>query len=191
MRKRKLFKLVGGAVAIVLVVAAVAWVIAPARAAPGGRAGTLSATGASAGLARDSVAAAEEPASGGPIVILPDHMDVSPALRDITPIVAPPEDESLRRFNELERLPGHDMGSSSGDSTLQDWNGPTAMPSPSQNWAGMNNTGYTVRPPDTNGDVGPNHYVQWVNLRFQIWNKTGTSLYGPASGNTLWSGFGG
>src|SRR3569832_2356894 len=23
-----------------------------------------------------------------------------------------------------------------------------------------------VAPPDTTGDVGPNHYVQWVNLRF-------------------------
>jgi hypothetical protein len=48
-----------------------------------------------------------------------------------------------------------------------------------------------VYPPDTNGDVGPNHYVQWVNLHFQIWNKSGASLYGPAAGNTLWSGFGG
>src|SRR5206468_1438482 len=38
---------------------------------------------------------------------------------------------------------------------------------------------------------GPNDYVQWVNLSFQIWSKNGTSRYGPAEGNTLWSGFGG
>jgi hypothetical protein len=25
-----------------------------------------------------------------------------------------------------------------------------------------------VAPPDTTGDVGPNHYVQWVNLRYAI-----------------------
>ena len=31
-----------------------------------------------------------------------------------------------------------------------------------------------VLPPDTNGDVGPNHYVQWVNLSFAIYSKSGT-----------------
>ena len=53
-----------------------------------------------------------------------------------------------------------------------------------------------VLPPDTNGDVGPNHLVQWVNLSFAVYSK-GTSttppalLYGPAPANTLWAGFGG
>ena len=30
-----------------------------------------------------------------------------------------------------------------------------------------------------------------VNLSFQIFNKTGTSLFGPANNNTVWAGFGG
>ncbi len=47
-----------------------------------------------------------------------------------------------------------------------------------------------VYPPDPNGDVGPNHFVQMVNLHFQIFNKNGVSLYGPAANNTLWTGFG-
>jgi subtilisin-like proprotein convertase family protein len=34
-------------------------------------------------------------------------------------------------------------------------------------------------PPDTNGDVGPNHYVQTVNTSVSIYNKTGTRLIGP------------
>src|SRR6478735_1704079 len=46
-------------------------------------------------------------------------------------------------------------------------------------------------PPDTNGDVGPNHYVQSVNSELAIFSKTGTVLYGPVALNTLWSGFGG
>src|SRR5215510_9704168 len=29
-----------------------------------------------------------------------------------------------------------------------------------------------VAPPDTTGDVGPNHYVQWVNLRYAIYTLT-------------------
>ena len=65
----------------------------------------------------------------------------------------------------------------------------TAIPGTMQNFAGMTNPDGVV-PPDTVGDVGPNHYVQWVNLYFQIFNKQGVSLYGPAVGATLWNGFG-
>lgn len=134
-----------------------------------------------------------KPATDGPTVLQPDHMDISPPLRDITPIITSQSDPSLMRFQESEILPGHEkVGSFSGvDSTYQESHWPLAMPSPIQNWDGINNVGYAVRPPDTVGDVGPNHYIQWVNVRFQIWNKTGTSLYGPANGSTIWSGFGG
>ena len=58
-----------------------------------------------------------------------------------------------------------------------------------------------VAPPDTTGDIGPNHYVQWVNLRYAIYTLTrdvnnqitGYSLVPgfPKNGNTIWSGFGG
>lgn len=57
-----------------------------------------------------------------------------------------------------------------------------------QNWAGIPNLS-GVAPPDTDGDVGPNHYMQMVNMSFQIWDKSGNSLYGPADNSTLWSGF--
>lgn len=47
-------------------------------------------------------------------------------------------------------------------------------------------------PPDTTGDVGDTQYVQWVNTSFAVFDKnTGALLYGPAAGNTLWSGVGG
>jgi hypothetical protein len=46
-----------------------------------------------------------------------------------------------------------------------------------------------VAPPDTNGAVGSTQFVQWVNLSFAIFDKTSqTFLYGPAAGNTIWSG---
>ena len=58
-----------------------------------------------------------------------------------------------------------------------------------------------VAPPDTTGDVGPNHYVQWVNLRYAVYTLTrdannqisGFNLVAgfPKNGNTLWQGFGG
>ena len=40
-------------------------------------------------------------------------------------------------------------------------------------------------------DVGETQVVEAVNSRFQIFSKSGSSVYGPATINTLWSGFGG
>lgn len=48
-------------------------------------------------------------------------------------------------------------------------------------------TGGAGEPPDTVGDVGPNHYVQAVNSSFAIFNKNGTMLTGPTNINALWS----
>jgi len=50
----------------------------------------------------------------------------------------------------------------------------------------------THSPPDTVGEAGLTQYVQWVNPSFAIFDKTnGNLLYGPAGGNTIWTGFGG
>ncbi|MGZ6142014.1 MAG: hypothetical protein ACXWLM_01690, partial [Myxococcales bacterium] len=49
----------------------------------------------------------------------------------------------------------------------------------------------TGAPPDTNGDVGPNHYVQTVNQDLMIWNKTGGQLHGPLPINSLFQSLGG
>jgi len=58
---------------------------------------------------------------------------------------------------------------------------------------GVNFQGQTnvsgVAPPDTDGDVSPNYYMQMVNLAFQIFDRQGNSLYGPYDNSTLWSGF--
>jgi hypothetical protein len=60
-----------------------------------------------------------------------------------------------------------------------------------------------VSPPDTNGSVGPNEYVQWVNQAYGIFDKktrdlkvvvdqgSGKSLKTVWDGNVLWQGFGG
>lgn len=46
----------------------------------------------------------------------------------------------------------------------------------------------TFLPPDTIGEVGPNHYVQAVNAtEFAIWDKAGTLIGGPVSLGSLWS----
>jgi hypothetical protein len=60
---------------------------------------------------------------------------------------------------------------------------------------------YRVSPPDTTGDLGPNHYVQWVNLRYAVYDvvrdaagqlSTFQLRAGfPKNGNVIWQGFGG
>ena len=39
------------------------------------------------------------------------------------------------------------------------------------------------------GDVGPNHYVEMINLVFAVYSKTGTRLLGPLDLGSLWAGF--
>ena len=138
-------------------------------------------------FAREAMAGPSQP---GVIVIHDLRHDLSPPLREIVPIA--PE------LTEARELPLLRHGISAregqrrleGDAALQTDYGPNAMPGTVQNFEGTNNR-EGVLPPDTNGDVGPNHYVQFVNSHFVIYDKTGNLLYGPATGDTLWNGFGG
>jgi hypothetical protein len=117
--------------------------------------------------------------------------DVSPPLRSMKPL-APEPWSVVREMPESDVLNGSQPQAPVKDPVVQSSFGALspAIPAPASNFEGVPNRN-GVYPPDTNGDVGPNHYVQMVNLSFQIWDKAGNSLYGPANGNTLWSGFGG
>jgi hypothetical protein len=46
-------------------------------------------------------------------------------------------------------------------------------------------------PPDTVGDVGPDHYVQQTNLLVRVWNKAGTPLTAPFKLSSLFASLGG
>ncbi len=54
-----------------------------------------------------------------------------------------------------------------------------------QNFEGLSNLQYKI-PPDTEGDVGKNHYIQMINMSFAIFGKTGNIVFGPASNLSLW-----
>ena len=56
----------------------------------------------------------------------------------------------------------------------------------------LNLIGRMLNPPDANGDVGQDHYVQVANLGWMYFNKSDGSLAGgPYLGNSFWQGFGG
>lgn len=64
------------------------------------------------------------------------------------------------------------------------------IPAPSVSFKGLDyNTWGSGHPPDTHGDVGPNHYIQAVNSAIGIYNKTGTQL-AAFSFDTLFTGTG-
>lgn len=80
----------------------------------------------------------------------------------------------------------------SGQTSMLTKNAPLTktMPATFENFEGTDNLCGCL-PPDTNGDVGPDHYVQVVNAHIQVFDKQGNSLLGPEPISTLWQGFGG
>jgi len=70
-----------------------------------------------------------------------------------------------------------------------------AIPGPLQTFEGLSNLdnfnifGFRVNPPDPNGEVGPNHYVEMINLVFAVYDKAGNLLVGPVDTGSLWAGF--
>jgi len=64
--------------------------------------------------------------------------------------------------------------------------------SPITNWPGIKNYDNSPNlyyPPDTQGDIGPNHYVQVVNVVIAIWDREGNLLLDPININSIWIGF--
>ncbi len=136
----------------------------------------------------------QPPQQRSPVVKQEVHHDVSPPLFLIPPA---PRQPGLR-IHDIKSIPRR-YQAAAVDPVLQPSYPTTLAPVTTLNFDGVGNgfTGpsgtFTVQaaPPDTEGDVGPNHYVQVVNTDFAIFNKSGTPIFGPVPINTLWSGFGG
>ena len=62
---------------------------------------------------------------------------------------------------------------------------PNALTDPIESFDGILATGFL--PPDTTGDVGPNHYVQAVNSKVAVFDKTGAVLVAPTNINLLFA----
>ena len=135
---------------------------------------------------RAAPAAANQP--GGPAVTpLVGPVILNRDLRDLPYIAPNPEVEEKR----LTRYPHPEIPSPAGpnpsgferfESLLKQIIPPTPMmPGPILTFDGMNSaqSRCLCLPPDTDGDVGPNHYVQSVNSSIKIFDKNGNPLNGP------------
>ncbi len=131
--------------------------------------------------------------------------DVSPALRDL-PKKTPPQVPDDPNADPVDVRPDrgpqivHDGFSGDGAAgaslaARSPVNSMLTIAAPLANFEGISNQdnfnifGFRVNPPDPVGDVGPNHYVEMVNLAFAVYDKQGNLLLGPLDTGTLWSGF--
>src|SRR5438067_13239608 len=103
-----------------------------------------------------------------PLVILSIANRTSPALRDL-PRTAPIGPSEIGD-NLPPIRPNHPVPAGFVDSALQTVPAALAAPTPMANFEGQGSVdsggsaaGCTCAPPDTNGAVGPNQYVQMVN----------------------------
>jgi hypothetical protein len=115
--------------------------------------------------------------------------DVSPTLRALSRRAA-----SHPKAHRLppERGPAVADRGFSGDGAVQS-SAPAApqIGSTIANFEGLSNADnpFEVAPPDPNGEVGPNHFVEMVNIVLAVYSKTGTRLLGPMLLGDLWQGF--
>ena len=124
-----------------------------------------------------------------PVVVTPILFDISPPLISI-PVIPPSDQAEEDEPNQGLRYRNYPFAATAQpqgpDPVWQQSMGTSSMgKAPLLNYEGNPNTAY---PPDVNGEVSANYYFQAVNVSFQIYDKSGNSLYGPANNNTLWSG---
>ncbi|HEX7997150.1 MAG TPA: FG-GAP-like repeat-containing protein [Pyrinomonadaceae bacterium] len=107
----------------------------------------------------------------------------SRAIRKINPDYKPEPDGALNFFVD-------------GDAKMDAAEAPAVLPTPSVVFDGNSNAdnaslfGFRLSPPDTEGDVGPNHYVQVINLTIRIFDKVGTPLIPAKKFSTIFTALG-
>lgn len=107
-----------------------------------------------------------------------------PATNAFSAWVEQPEPRSpSNRFPQMPRSPQET------DPVLQSSVATAAMPSVNASFEGMNISSAcgNCLPPDPNGAIGPNHYVQMVNSSIAVYSRAGATLMSPKPINGLWS----
>src|SRR5438552_213578 len=127
--------------------------------------------------------------------------DVSPALRDLPraarPLVFDPNKivEVRPERGGSEGPQAHGVKPYSADGVLQLFNPAPTIPAPLLTFEGMSNQdnfnifGFRVNPPDPNGEVGRNNFVEMINLVCAVYDNAGNLLAGPIDTGSLLAGF--
>src|SRR6478609_3213895 len=127
--------------------------------------------------------------------------DVSPALRSLPRVARPrmyPPNTVLEVRPERRGSEGreaHRVKPYSADGVLQMFNRTPTIPAPLLTFEGLANQdnfnifGFRINPGDPNGEVGPNNFVEMINLVFAVYDKAGNLQAGPIDTGSLWTDF--
>jgi len=121
----------------------------------------------------------------------PVYFDISPPLRDMANLKQFKVDVTWKdgivknHFNSRQQ-DNQNQPFPTTDPSLQDQFGSIPTDTTIVNFEG-NGAGSYI-PPDTYGDVGPNHYFQVVNAIYSVYNKAGGKLLGPNASSSVWNG---
>jgi len=118
------------------------------------------------------------------------YFDVSPPLRDMIKTPPAKADMSWKDgivLNHLRRSDQPKDASAGVDYTVQNYHGINTTDTLLASFDGANNVN-NVAPPDCDGDVGPNHYIEVVNCHFSIFDKAGNLVIGPVNNTAMFTG---
>ncbi len=133
-----------------------------------------------------------------PIVTYASRHDVSAPMRDIVRNMPPhaPMGTERRAVPDSQHSCSSRAASPKQAVSAVIQRAPIGVPAPAidLNWEGVSSatSGCGCLPPDTEGDVSDQHYIEWVNTRWAVYDKTdGSVVQAPTNGNSFWVGFGG
>jgi hypothetical protein len=126
-----------------------------------------------------------------PTVLKPVYFDISPPLRDMVQKCDATQDNSWK-----EGVVKNKLNAFSPEGSSSDYSGPDPV---RQAYFGNATTDTTIQnfdggvmngglPPDTDGEVGQDHYFQVVNTKYTIFDKNGNKLLGPTNNSVIFTG---
>lgn len=147
-----------------------------------------------------SLAVTHRAAAAAPQSIAPVAYAVSRRVIDLPPLETKPEetfDEELKVGPPRTFRNEDPSAEPSRDTVVQNISVEPTLADPEVSFDGLSNQnnaasfGFQVSPPDTNGDIGPNHYVQMSNLLVRVFNKAGAPVTQPFRLSSLFQDLGG
>lgn len=91
--------------------------------------------------------------------------------------------KEIKNFLNIEKWENTDKNARPGQ--FQTKQGEIKSRGPITSFKGQGGTGFI--PPDTDGDVSNDHFVQMVNSKYNVYEKDGTHILGPLDLGTLWA----
>lgn len=114
----------------------------------------------------------------------PAYFSKTPPLRELKPILPSEHTDDQDEVYEITKEPFFekhtDVRENLIDQVIQNYMGARSLNGICVNVEGMSNLQNKI-PPDTEGDIGSDYYVQMINMILAVFDKEGQMVYGPVA----------